>query len=56
LIFEKYKKAEIARGYDNPAFYAPSLHFFKAKPLIEKSKIFEIIKRMPKGLCNTNDI
>jgi adenosine deaminase CECR1 len=49
LIFEKYKKEEIAKGYDLPGFYAPALHFFKAKPLIENSKIFKIIKRMPKG-------
>ncbi|XP_063073130.1 adenosine deaminase 2-A [Engraulis encrasicolus] len=29
--------------------FPPSVHFFKARPYIEKSPIFQLIKKMPKG-------
>ncbi|XP_078738429.1 adenosine deaminase 2 [Lampetra fluviatilis] len=29
--------------------YPPAIHFFKAKPLIEHSAVFQFIRRMPKG-------
>ncbi|KAG5669875.1 hypothetical protein PVAND_000166 [Polypedilum vanderplanki] len=43
------KEKSINRGIIDPSSYAPSLHFFHAKPLIEKDPIFDIIKRLPKG-------
>lgn len=43
------KKQDFKDGITNSLNYAPSLHFFKAKPIIEKSEIFKYIKRMPKG-------
>ncbi|KAK4873084.1 hypothetical protein RN001_015113 [Aquatica leii] len=35
--------------YQNPRLFLPSMHFFDAQPLIEKSTVFEFIKLMPKG-------
>ncbi|XP_055544118.1 adenosine deaminase 2 isoform X2 [Wyeomyia smithii] len=34
---------------NNPDTYAPAMHFFRAKPLIEASAVFKILKAMPKG-------
>lgn len=48
-IIKKLKHQEIEKGYYNHSAYAPALHFFQAKPLIEKSKVFDIIKMIPKG-------
>lgn len=48
-IIQKLKKDEIEKGYKNHSAYAPGLHFFKSKPLIEKSEVFKVIKMMPKG-------
>ncbi|XP_076015067.1 adenosine deaminase 2-A [Genypterus blacodes] len=31
------------------ALFPPTLHFFKAKPLIEQSTIFRLLQKMPKG-------
>ncbi|KAM9704904.1 adenosine deaminase 2-A [Menidia menidia] len=31
------------------AHFPPTLHFFKAKPLIQKSSIFKLLQKMPKG-------
>ncbi|KAF7658195.1 hypothetical protein LDENG_00015870 [Lucifuga dentata] len=31
------------------ALFPPALHFFKAKPLIQKSAIFRLLQKMPKG-------
>ncbi|CAJ1054766.1 adenosine deaminase 2-A isoform X1 [Xyrichtys novacula] len=31
------------------AQFLPAIHFFKAKPLIEKSSIFKLLQKMPKG-------
>ncbi|XP_060885242.1 adenosine deaminase 2-A [Labrus mixtus] len=31
------------------AQFLPAIHFFKAKPLIEKSSIFKLLQEMPKG-------
>lgn len=45
----KLKEESFKDGIKNSLNYAPSLHFFDAKPIIEKSEIFKYIKRMPKG-------
>lgn len=29
--------------------FPPAIHFFKAKPLIQKSPIFKLLQKMPKG-------
>ncbi|KAM4569291.1 adenosine deaminase 2-A [Odontesthes bonariensis] len=31
------------------AHFLPAVHFFKAKPLIQKSSIFKLLQKMPKG-------
>lgn len=43
------KNNSIQQGIINSATYAPSMHFFKVKSLIEADPIFNIIKQMPKG-------
>ncbi|CAH1786916.1 unnamed protein product [Owenia fusiformis] len=47
-ILMTFKIKEIEYGKQNNLF-PPAMHFFKAKPLIEKSDVFRIIKAMPKG-------
>ncbi|XP_055849822.1 adenosine deaminase 2 [Episyrphus balteatus] len=49
-IFMKHKLAELSEGFlENDETYAPGMHFFKAKKLIEKSKVFQFLQEMPKG-------
>lgn len=48
-IFMQYKIKELDRGFENEEENAAALHFFKAKPLIDKSKVFQFLHRMPKG-------
>lgn len=43
------KNKEIDDGFLNPGNFSPSQHFFEARPNIEKSKVFQFIKRIPKG-------
>ncbi|XP_055618268.1 adenosine deaminase 2-like [Toxorhynchites rutilus septentrionalis] len=43
------KNQAVADGILNPDSYAPGMHFFEAKPLIDQSKVFRILKAMPKG-------
>ncbi|KAG8509057.1 Adenosine deaminase 2 [Galemys pyrenaicus] len=42
------KKAELMQAMKTQNF-PPSMHFFQAKSLIEKSEVFHILKKMPKG-------
>ncbi|XP_059040320.1 adenosine deaminase 2 isoform X1 [Mustela lutreola] len=42
------KKAEVVQAMKIQNF-PPSIHFFQAKNLIEKSEVFSILKKMPKG-------
>ena len=48
-LLKNLKKKEFENGVRDNSNYAPGLHFFKAKPIIEKSEIFKIIQKMPKG-------
>uniref|UniRef100_D3TQW4 Adenosine deaminase n=1 Tax=Glossina morsitans morsitans TaxID=37546 RepID=D3TQW4_GLOMM len=48
-IFMKYKIEELEEGSRDPLKNAASMHFFKAKPLIERSKVFRFLQQMPKG-------
>ncbi|XP_009698808.1 PREDICTED: adenosine deaminase CECR1-like, partial [Cariama cristata] len=42
------KKKEVAAAITTGQF-PPSMHFFRAKGLIDQSTVFSILKRMPKG-------
>ncbi|XP_026572968.1 adenosine deaminase 2 [Pseudonaja textilis] len=42
------KKTEIMKAMETGIF-PPAMHFFKAKDFIEKSDVFNILKKMPKG-------
>ena len=48
-ILLRMKQKAIQKGILDSSNYAPSMHFFHAKPLIDKDPIFEIIKKVPKG-------
>ncbi|XP_062540188.1 adenosine deaminase 2-like [Armigeres subalbatus] len=48
-VLMKLKNKTIADGVSNSNSYAPSMHFFRAKPIIDNSSIFRIIKALPKG-------
>ncbi|KAL5282665.1 CECR1.2 family protein [Megaselia abdita] len=48
-ILMETKKLELGQGLRNEKKNAAGMHFFKAKHLIDQSKVFEFIKRMPKG-------
>jgi adenosine deaminase CECR1 len=48
-ILLQMKEKAIEKGIVDAGNYAPSMHFFHAKPLIDKDPIFDIIQRVPKG-------
>lgn len=45
----KHKFQELDFAFNNPNYYNFSHHFFEYKPKIKFSKVYEIIKAMPKG-------
>lgn len=45
----RYKFDELAAGFYDSDVNAAGLHFFKGKPLIDKSNVLKFLKRMPKG-------
>lgn len=57
------KNAELDDGFKNPQNFAPARYFFEVLDKINKSKLFKIIRQMPKGgilhahdtaLCSTD--
>lgn len=48
-ILLRMKEKSIQKGIKNSLNYAPSLHFFRAKPLIDKDPIYEVMRKLPKG-------
>ncbi|XP_034637129.1 adenosine deaminase 2 [Trachemys scripta elegans] len=42
------KEKEVAKA-QKTGYFPPSMHFFRAKGLIDQSAVFSILKRMPKG-------
>ncbi|KAJ8970599.1 hypothetical protein NQ314_001133 [Rhamnusium bicolor] len=48
LILDE-KSAELSKAHKNVSEYLPSRHFFQAKGDIDRSKVFSIIKNIPKG-------
>jgi adenosine deaminase CECR1 len=48
-ILLRMKDKAIRKGIIDSRNYAPSMHFFHAKPLIDEDPLFEIIQKMPKG-------
>ncbi|XP_030562809.1 adenosine deaminase 2 [Drosophila novamexicana] len=48
-LFMQYKLGELAQGFRNAEQNAAAMHFFKAKPLIDRSAIFRFLQQMPKG-------
>lgn len=49
IIIMKAKSKEIEKGLLNPSTFIPSRHIFDVHKRIARSKLFRIIKRMPKG-------
>lgn len=48
-ILLKYRQHEMDIGIENSSANLAGLHFFQAKEAIERSPIFKIIQKMPKG-------
>ncbi|XP_068152754.1 adenosine deaminase 2 [Drosophila tropicalis] len=48
-LFMQYKLGELAQGFRNADQNAAAMHFFKAKPLIDRSGVFRFLQMMPKG-------
>ncbi|CAH1155578.1 unnamed protein product [Phaedon cochleariae] len=48
-ILMNYKLREFDEGFQNPESFLAAKHFFEAKEGIEQSKVFKLIKKIPKG-------
>lgn len=48
-VLMNLKNKTIVEGVTSPRSYAPAMHFFQAKPIIDNSSIFKIVRSMPKG-------
>lgn len=48
-ILMKAKNDEIRSGFANPNQFIPAMHMFDALSAIEASKVFKILRKMPKG-------
>ncbi|CAH2093628.1 unnamed protein product [Euphydryas editha] len=48
-ILMRHKQREVDEFIQNPKYFNFSQHYFTYKDDIEKSKVYQIIKRMPKG-------
>lgn len=46
-ILVAVKRKEVAQGFSET--FPPTVNFLTGKPLVERSVVFDIIKRMPKG-------
>ena len=49
LMKLKIKELDVART--NTTDFPPAVHFFRAKALIDKSEVFNVIRNIPKGKC-----
>ncbi|CAH1105471.1 unnamed protein product [Psylliodes chrysocephalus] len=45
----KYKNEEMDKGFGRPDRFLPANHFFTSRAKIEKSKVFQFLRAMPKG-------
>ncbi|XP_012250100.1 adenosine deaminase 2-like [Bombus impatiens] len=48
-VLMKAKEEELIAGFKDPSQYAPARNFLEAKKDIERSKVFQLLRRMPKG-------
>ncbi|XP_046964339.1 adenosine deaminase 2-like [Vanessa cardui] len=48
-VLMRHKQQELDESFQNPKYFNFSRHYFTYKNDIEKSKVYQIIRRMPKG-------
>ena len=48
-ILMKLKAKELDVARTNTTDFPPAVHFFHAKPMIDRSEVFNMIRNMPKG-------
>lgn len=49
-ILMDFKSDELVRGFENPFNFTPSRHFFDVLKSVKSSPLFNLIRKMPKGL------